>query len=94
MPILHKDASIDISTRQYCTSARAQLEKCTDFESKRKFLLEFVEKITYHEGQVILHGSVPIKLKTHESSDQQSEMNNISFSIKDDINRKNMVDKI
>ncbi|OGH80862.1 MAG: hypothetical protein A3I29_03790 [Candidatus Magasanikbacteria bacterium RIFCSPLOWO2_02_FULL_44_11] len=40
-------------------------KKCLDFNTKRQFLLDYVEKVSYREGQVTLRGSVPVKLKAY-----------------------------
>lgn len=85
---LHKSEAVDMSTKQYCNSVKTQLEKCTDFDSKRQLLLDYVEKVIYRDGHVTLQGSVPITIKAHEDPDQLSEGGKIPFSIEDTILRQ------
>ncbi|MBN1325548.1 recombinase family protein [Candidatus Falkowbacteria bacterium] len=87
IPILHKDEVIDISIQRYCQSVKTRLEKCLDFDSKRQFLLDYIEEIFYTEGKVKLVGSIQIKLKSHEDSNQSSEDGKIGFSIESVIDK-------
>lgn len=81
IPVLHKPEVVEMSVKQYCESVKLRLEKCQDFETKRQFLLDYVEQVTYQEGRVALHGSVPVKLQVYENQDQPSEASKIRFSI-------------
>jgi len=87
IPLLHKKEVVDLNVRQFCDSAKAQFEKCANFESKRQFLLEHIEKVTYLKYGVTIHGSAPIKLRAYEDPDQTSEVSKIPFQI------ENMLDK-
>jgi hypothetical protein len=60
LPLLRKQGAIDAGIAQYCEAARVRFEKCTDRASTRQFLLHYVEKIVHLQGEVSLHGSVPI----------------------------------
>lgn len=85
IPVLHKKSVIDVSVRQYCELLKAQLEKCTDFETKRQFMLDHVEKIVFVNDHVTLHGFVPVKLKAYEDPDQPSEASKVRFCVKNKI---------
>ena len=39
------------------------MERCIDFDTKRQFLVDHIEKIIYHRDSVTLIGAVPIELK-------------------------------
>ncbi len=78
---------INASHAQFCSAATAQLEKCTDFNSKRGFLLDHIEKITYHRYQVTIHGSVPITLHSHSNLDHQDRALEIPFRIEGAIEK-------
>jgi hypothetical protein len=64
-----------------------RLEKCIDFDSKRQFLLDYVEKIIHEKNCIYLYGSVPIKLKAYEDSSQPLGASNLRFCIKNKINK-------
>jgi DNA invertase Pin-like site-specific DNA recombinase len=81
IPLLHKGGVVDASVRQFCDTARAQLEKCNDFDSKRQFALDHIEKIIYDQGKTTIVGSVPIKLSAYSDPDQTSEAEKITFRI-------------
>jgi len=51
---------IDASIAQFCHLARARFDQALDFESKRRFLLDYIDKITYRHDKVTLHGSVSV----------------------------------
>jgi hypothetical protein len=87
IPILHKNGVIDMSIKRYCQSVKARLEKCVNFDSKRQFLLDYVEKIIYQKDHITLYGSIPIKLKAYEDPDQPSKASKIGFSIGSKIDR-------
>ncbi len=87
IPLLHKKEIIDTSMRQYCDGARIRFEKAADFESKRQFLLNYIEKIVYWNDKVELYGSVPVKLKIYEGKETNTELAKIEFCIKDTIPR-------
>lgn len=89
IPNLHESEVIDISIKRYCQTVKAQLEKCTDFNSKRQFLLEYIDKIIHNNNHIKLIGFIPIKLKTDEDPDQSSEASKISFTIEGSVGNAN-----
>src|SRR5215471_7924253 len=62
LPLLHKE-SIEPSIWQFCSIARVRFERCTTFDDKRQFLLDFVERVIYDRYRVTVIGSVPIKMQ-------------------------------
>jgi hypothetical protein len=87
IPILHKDEIIEVSVGQYCEAVRARLEQCSDFDSKRQFVLDHIEKIVFTNDHVAVYGSVPVKLPMHEASNHSGETTNIGFSIDGFVDR-------
>lgn len=91
IPLLHKSDVINASVAQFCQSGRVQLSKCTDFDAKRKFLLDRVEKIVFNMNAFEIHGSVPILLKEYEGKKESVETGKISFCIKGEVPRFELV---
>lgn len=60
IPVLYKEHIIDFSIKQYCENIRLRFEKCIDFQSKRNFLLNFVDRIIHESNRVTLYGLIPI----------------------------------
>ena len=81
IPTFHKEDIIEANLRIFCETARARYKRCTDFETKRKFMLDFVEYIIYAHGKVIFHGSIPMRLKEVEDTELSPETSKIAFSI-------------
>jgi DNA invertase Pin-like site-specific DNA recombinase len=63
---LHEDF-VDASVRQFCASARARLEACADFDAKRQFLMEHVERVIFNRYKVTVTGSVPVQSASGET---------------------------
>jgi hypothetical protein len=81
IPLLRKRAVVEASIAAFCDGAKARLNTCTDFDSKRQFLLDYIDKIVYRAGTVSRRGAVPIKLAPHEYSHQPTETPRIEFCI-------------
>jgi hypothetical protein len=60
IPILHNTHMIDVSVRQYVEAVRMRLENATDFDTKRQFLLDHIDRVVYGNDRVVLYGSVPV----------------------------------
>lgn len=63
--LLQDKKTVDRSLVEYCSKADSELSRCDGFDTKRRFLLERVEKVYYHRGddgrdQVRLVGFVPM----------------------------------
>ena len=84
IPLLHKTKVIDASIRQYCETAQMRYQQCVDFETKRQFLLDYVEKVTYWKDKLAVHGAVPVLLKQEYADTNEildSETNKVEFCI-------------
>jgi hypothetical protein len=76
---LHEDF-VEASIRQFCASANARLQACTDFDAKRDFLLGHVERVIYNRYKVTIAGSVPLSSASGETQ--------LQFRIEGEIDRK------
>jgi hypothetical protein len=45
IPLLRKRSVVQASITAFCQGAEARLNTCTDFDSKRQFLLKYIDKI-------------------------------------------------
>jgi hypothetical protein len=61
IPAIHKTDVVEASIKQFCRTAQLRFEKCTDFDTKRQFFLDYLDKVVYFEDQIAIHGSVPIE---------------------------------
>ena len=84
IPLLHKTEVVDSSIKQYGETIKTRLSRCSDFDAKRKFVLDFIEKIVYNNDHVRIYGSVPVKLKSY-STETPTESSKIEFSLIDRI---------
>jgi hypothetical protein len=67
IPLLHNDLEIDIAIKRYCETVKLRLKKCNDFDSQRKFCLEFIDKIVHRDDGLTLYGHVPIESEAGKS---------------------------
>jgi site-specific DNA recombinase len=81
IPLLHKTELINVSINEFCKTAKKRLEHCLDFNTKRQLFGDYAEKITFDNGRVDFHGSVPVNL----SGDGKSEEVKMAFCITDVI---------
>ena len=54
----HEDF-VDASVRQFCANANARFQACADFEAKRQFLRDHLERVIFNRYTVTVTGSVP-----------------------------------
>jgi hypothetical protein len=85
LPILHDADAVGASVRYFCETARARLENCHDFESKRQFLADYVARVVYNRYKVTVRGSVPIMRKAGVGQDQSSTAATLEFRIEGEI---------
>jgi site-specific DNA recombinase len=52
---------VDANVRQFCATAKARLQTCTDFDANRQFLIDHVERVIYNRYNVTVTGSVPVQ---------------------------------
>ena len=57
---------MDASIRQFCANANARLLACADFDEKRQFLVDHVERVIYKGYKVTVMGSVPVQTASGE----------------------------
>jgi hypothetical protein len=74
--------AIDESIREFCETASARLEACRHPESKRQFLLDYVQRVVYNRYKVTVRGSVPIR---SAPGLQSSEASTLAFTIGGEI---------
>jgi hypothetical protein len=60
MQVPQHDDVVDASIRQFCANAKARFEACSDFDTKRRFLVDHVERVIYDRSTVRIVGSVPV----------------------------------
>jgi hypothetical protein len=58
--LMHQYGGIDAGIAQYCEAVRARLATCTDMNSMRRFLLDYMDKVVYVKHTVSLHGFLPV----------------------------------
>ena len=46
---------------QFCASANARLQACSDFDTERQFFVDHVERVIYSGYKVTITGSVPVR---------------------------------
>jgi hypothetical protein len=76
---LHEDF-VDASVRQFCASARARFQASADFDAKRQFLVEHVERVIYDRYKVTIAGSIPVQSASGDTK--------LQFHIEGEIDRK------
>ncbi len=74
VPALHKKYMIEISVKQFCEIAKTRFEQANDFETKRQFLLDYIDKIIYLNKELTLSGLIFV-----------DGVNKIKFYIKNEI---------
>jgi hypothetical protein len=55
------------SIRAFCQS-KERFEKCSTFEMTRQFLVDHIQRVTYHRNSVTLVGSVPVRRGTFQTA--------------------------
>jgi hypothetical protein len=63
----HHEDFVDASIRQFCATARARLQACSDFDANRQFLVDHIERVTYNRYHVTIAGSIPVRTESRES---------------------------
>src|SRR6516164_9674959 len=62
----HHEDFVDASIRQFCATAKARLQACSDFDANRQFLVDHVERVIYDRYNVAIVGSVPVRTESRE----------------------------
>jgi site-specific DNA recombinase len=84
-PLLDQRDAVEAGIAQFCEDARARLKRGRDFVSKRQFLLDHVEKVTFIDDRVTIHGSVALKLTATSRASAEMEASKLEFRISDQI---------
>src|SRR5215471_16651399 len=63
----HHEDFVDASIRQFCATAKARLQACSDFDSNRRFLVDHVERVIYDRYNVTIVGTIPVRTESGES---------------------------
>jgi site-specific DNA recombinase len=58
---------VDASVRQFCATARARLQACSDFDANRHFLVDHVQRVIYDRYHVTIVGAAPVRTESGES---------------------------
>jgi len=74
----HEDF-VDASIRQFCATGNARLQACADFDEKRQFLMDHVERVIFNRYKITIMGSVPVRLPSGETT--------LKFRIEGEINK-------
>jgi hypothetical protein len=80
IPVLHQK-SIDTAIHQFCQAAKLRLQMARDFDAKRQFLLDHVEKIVYNRYHVVVIGSVPVKPIGREGTTDPEHVRKLEYRI-------------
>lgn len=82
VPVVIKQADVANALTQYCELAKKEFEQAVDTETKRRFLLNFVEKITYRNDRVTVQGFIPV------------DSSKIEFVLKRTIDREKLREEV
>ena len=75
VPFLNKTKAANTNIKQYCESTKIRYEESNSFTTKRQFLVDYIEQITYWNDKIAVHGSIPIKTgKRDEVEDDASRL--------------------
>ena len=78
------DAHASPEAGQFCERARQRSEACADFDAKRQFLAEHIERIIYNHYKVTVVGTIPLSESTQPESDR-TEPKGAAFRIDGEI---------
>jgi site-specific DNA recombinase len=57
---------VDASVRQFCATAKARLQACTDFDANRQFLIAHVVRVIFNRYNIAIVGSIPVRTEGGE----------------------------
>jgi hypothetical protein len=63
----HHEDFVDASIRQFCATAKARLQTCSDFDSNRHFLVDHVGRVIHDRYNVTIVGTIPVRTESGES---------------------------
>jgi hypothetical protein len=85
IPLLNQSQLVESVISEFSTNAKLKFEKLTNFDSKRKFIMEHISKVVFYVEKIEVHGNVVIE------SDDSKEKISIPFCIYDKIPREDRV---
>jgi hypothetical protein len=68
MRVPQQEDFVDASIRQFCATGNAHLQACQDFDTKRQFLMDHVERVIFNRYKITIMGSVPVRLASGETT--------------------------
>src|SRR6516162_6237166 len=74
----HHEDFVDASIRQFCATAKARMQACSDFDANRQFLVDHIEWVNYNRYHVTIAGFIPVRTESRE--------NKLPFRIEGKIN--------
>ena len=80
--LLNKRSEIEAAIVRYCSGARARFAECSDTRNKRQFLLDYIQKVTFLNDKVSIHGRIPLRGQNRE------ETNFLPFCIETEITKE------
>jgi hypothetical protein len=60
----HHEDFVDASIRHFCATAKARLQTSSDFDAKRQFLVDHIERVTYNHYHVTIVGSISVRTES------------------------------
>jgi hypothetical protein len=63
----HHEDFVDASIRQFCATAKARLQACSDFDANHRFLVDHVERVIHDRYHVTIVGSIRVRTESGES---------------------------
>ncbi len=63
-----RSVSTEKSIRKFCVDAKTRFEESSDFDSQRKFLEEYIERIIFGYGRITIVGNIPIESVSPEKT--------------------------
>ena len=54
------DDGVKTAIHHFCARARAKFETCSDFDTKRQFLVEHIDRVIYNRYKITVLGYVPV----------------------------------
>lgn len=79
IPLFRKTALVDMCIQQYCETTKLRYKKAVDFETKRQFLLDYIERVTYWNDRISVHGSISVTMKSEHG--REAETSKVEFRI-------------
>ena len=63
----HHEDFVDASVRQFCATAKARLQACSDFDANRHFLVDHIQRVIYKRYNITIVGTIPVRTESAES---------------------------